>query len=95
MVETVTFEPNYSSEKLRVGLKVLANVLKAAINADLSANTGALLWQGAMTHSRGWVREENTYRWRAGSASLVRARYGERSIPRGPSDAFPKNFFLS
>ena len=39
------------SEKLRVGLKVLANVLKAAINADLSANTGALGWQGAMTHS--------------------------------------------
>ena len=38
------------SEKLRVGLKVLANVLKAAINADLSANTGALGWQGAMTH---------------------------------------------
>ena len=39
-----------SSEKLRVGLKVLANVLKAAINADLSANTGALRGQGAMTH---------------------------------------------
>ena len=38
------------SEKLRVGLKVLANVLKAAINADLIANTGALGWQGAMTH---------------------------------------------
>ena len=38
------------SEKLRVGLKVLANVLQAAINADLSANTGALGWQGAMTH---------------------------------------------
>ena len=38
------------SEKLRVELKVLANVLKAAINADLSANTGALGWQGAMTH---------------------------------------------
>ena len=38
------------SEKLRVGLKVLANVLKAAINAELSANTGALGWQGAMTH---------------------------------------------
>ena len=33
-----------------MGLKVLANVLKAAINADLSANTGALGWQGAMTH---------------------------------------------
>ena len=49
--QTVTFEPNStSSEKLRVGLKVLANVLKAAINADLSANTGALRWQGAMTH---------------------------------------------
>ena len=47
----MTFEPNStSSEKLRVGLKVLANVLKAAINADLSANTGALRWQGAMTH---------------------------------------------
>ena len=38
------------SETLRVGLKVLANVLKAAINADLSANTCALGWQGAMTH---------------------------------------------
>ena len=38
------------SETLRVGLKVLANVLKAAITADLSANTGALRWQGAMTH---------------------------------------------
>ena len=47
----MTFEPNStSSEKLRVGLKVLANVLKAEINADLSANTGALRWQGAMTH---------------------------------------------
>ena len=38
------------SEKLRVGLKVLANVLKAAINTDLSASTGALGWQGARTH---------------------------------------------
>ena len=38
------------SEELRVGLKVLANVLKAAITADLSANTGALGRQGAMTH---------------------------------------------
>ena len=33
-----------------MGLKVLANVLKAAINADLGANTGALRWQGAMTY---------------------------------------------
>ena len=33
-----------------MGLKVLANVLKATINADLSANTGALRWQGVMTH---------------------------------------------
>ena len=82
------------SETLRVGLKVLANVLKAAINADLSANTCALGWQGAMTHasfrSRGWAREENeTYRWRAGPASLEWARNGERSIPRGVK------FFLS
>ena len=33
-----------------MGLKVLANVLKAAITVDLSANTGALGRQGAMTH---------------------------------------------
>ena len=35
--------------------------------------------------SRGWAREENTYRWRAGPASLEWARDGEQSIPRGPS----------
>ena len=42
-----------SSEKLKVGLKVLAYVLKAAINADLNVNSGALRWQGAMTHRLG------------------------------------------
>ena len=66
-----------------MGLEVLANALKAAINADLSANTGALRWQGAMSHRlEVGVGLEN--RSRAGPASLEWARYGARSIPRGP-----------
>ena len=32
-----------------MGLEVLVNALKAAINAGLNVNTGALRWQGAMT----------------------------------------------
>ena len=71
-----------ASEKLRVGLKVLANVLKAEINADLSASTGALRWQGAKTQrlevGAGLGKKIRT----AGSPYLIRARYGERSIPR-------------
>ena len=67
-------------------LEVLANALKAAINANLNANTGALRWQGAMTHRLevGVGLEKKTYRWRAGPASLEWARYGARSIPCGP-----------
>ena len=69
-----------------MGLEVLANALKAAINADLSANTGALRWQGAMSHRLevGVGLEKKTYRWRVGPASLESARRGARSIPRGP-----------
>ena len=66
-------------------LEVLANALKAARNAELSANTGALRWQGAMSHRLevGVGLEKKTYRWRAGLASLEWARYGAGSIPRG------------
>ena len=69
-----------------MGLEVLANALKAAINVDLNVNTGALRWQGAMTHRLevGVGLEKKTYRWRAGPASLESARRGARSIPRGP-----------
>ena len=68
-----------------MGLEVLANALKAAINVDLNVNTGALRWQGAMTHRLevGVGLEKKTYRWRAGPASLESARRGARSIPRG------------
>ena len=72
-----------------MGLEVLANALKAAINVALNVNTGALRWQGAMTHRLevGVGLEKKTYRWRAGPVgpvSLESARRGTRSIPRGP-----------
>ena len=70
---------------MKVGLEVIANTLKAAINAKLSANTGALQWQGAMSHRLevGVGLEKKTYRWRVGPASLEWAQYGAGSIPRG------------
>ena len=70
---------------MKVGLEVIANVLKAARNAELSANTGALRWQGALSHRLevGVGLEKKTYRWRAGLASLEWAQYGAGSIPRG------------
>ena len=65
-----------------MGLEVLANALKVAINVGLNV----LRWQGAMTHRLevGVGLEKKTYRWRAGPASLESARRGARSIPRGP-----------
>ena len=41
-----------------MGLKVLAYALKAAINAGLNVNTGALRWQGARTRRLEVAREE-------------------------------------
>ena len=58
----VTFEPNYYLLGKTEGGAQSAestNMLKAAINADLSANTGTLRWQGARTQRlqvyRGWA----------------------------------------
>ena len=71
-----------------MGLKVLVHVLKATINAELSANTGA------MTHHLevGVGLEKKTYQWRAGLASL---KWQDIVLVEEYHDAFGIISFLS
>ena len=80
-----------------MGLEVIANALKAAINTNLSANTGALRWQGAMSHHLevGVGLEKKTYRWRAGPASGAIRCWFDSSWAEKYHDAFGVIRFLS